>query len=64
MRREAQRQLTEINTGVLASTRMRETWLARVDNQNAQSEFYLPDVLGLARLDGEGSDRGVFRQRL
>jgi bifunctional UDP-N-acetylglucosamine pyrophosphorylase/glucosamine-1-phosphate N-acetyltransferase len=51
---EAQRQLTEINTGVLASNAdALKAWLARVDNQNAQSEFYLPDVLGLARLDGE-----------
>lgn len=51
---DEQRRLTEINTGVLASNAgALKAWLARVDNQNAQSEFYLPDVLGLARLDGE-----------
>jgi bifunctional UDP-N-acetylglucosamine pyrophosphorylase/glucosamine-1-phosphate N-acetyltransferase len=48
-----QRSLQEINTGVLAASAERlRAWLNRVDNRNAQSEYYLPDVLGLAREDG------------
>jgi len=45
--------LQEINTGVLAANAERlAAWLGRVDNDNAQSEYYLPDVLRLAREDG------------
>ena len=48
-----QRSLQEINTGVLAASAERlSAWLNRVDNRNAQSEYYLPDVLGLALEDG------------
>ena len=49
----AQRSLQEVNTGVLAADAEKlAAWLDRVDNQNAQSEYYLPDVLRLAREDG------------
>lgn len=49
----AQRSLQEVNTGVLAADAEKlAAWLDRVDNHNAQSEYYLPDVLGLAREDG------------
>ena len=27
-------------------------WLARLDNNNAQGEFYITDVIGLAHQDG------------
>ena len=48
-----QRSLVEINTGVLAADAVKlAAWLDRVDNHNAQSEYYLPDVLRLAREDG------------
>ena len=48
-----QRALQEINTGVLAANAERLAgWLDRVGNQNAQAEYYLPDVLGLASEDG------------
>lgn len=48
-----QRALQEINTGVLAANAERLSgWLDRVGNQNAQAEYYLPDVLGLASEDG------------
>jgi bifunctional UDP-N-acetylglucosamine pyrophosphorylase/glucosamine-1-phosphate N-acetyltransferase len=44
--------LQEINTGVLAANAEQlNAWLNRVDNRNAQSEYYLPDVLRLARED-------------
>ena len=47
-----QRSLQEIHTGVLAANAEQlGAWLDRVDNRNAQSEYYLPDVLGLARED-------------
>jgi bifunctional UDP-N-acetylglucosamine pyrophosphorylase/glucosamine-1-phosphate N-acetyltransferase len=47
-----QRSVQEINTGVLAASAQHlSAWLNRVDNRNAQSEYYLPDVLGLARED-------------
>ena len=48
-----QRSLQEINTGVLAADADKlAAWLDRVDNHNAQSEYYLPDVLSLAREGG------------
>ena len=48
-----QRALQEINTGVLAAKADQLAgWLDRVGNQNAQAEYYLPDVLGLASEDG------------
>ena len=48
-----QRALQEINTGVLAAKAERLAgWLDRVGNHNAQAEYYLPDVLGLASEDG------------
>ena len=43
----------EVNTGVLAAKSQNlNSWLARVTNDNAQGEYYLPDVLGLAGSDG------------
>ena len=43
----------EVNTGVLAANaRALTNWLSRVTNDNAQGEYYLPDVLGLAVEDG------------
>lgn len=50
---EAERAVTEINTGLLAcpAGRLRD-WLARCTSDNAQGEYYLTDVVGLARADG------------
>lgn len=43
----------EVNTGVLAAKSQDLTkWLSRIANDNAQGEYYLPDVLGLAVQDG------------
>ena len=49
----AERAVTEINTGLLAcpAGRLRE-WLGRCTSDNAQGEYYLTDVVGLARGDG------------
>lgn len=43
----------EVNTGVLAAKSQNlNSWLARVTDDNAQGEYYLPDALGLAVDDG------------
>ena len=48
-----ERSVCEVNTGVLAAKSQNlNSWLARVTNDNAQGEYYLPDVLGLAVSDG------------
>lgn len=45
--------VTEINTGILVApvARLRD-WLARIGNDNAQGEYYLTDIVGLAVADG------------
>ncbi len=50
---EAERAVTEINTGLLACPAgpLRE-WLGRCTSANAQGEYYLTDIVGLARSDG------------
>ena len=50
---EAQRTITEIYSGIMAvPTRLLKGWLARLDNQNAQGEYYLTDVVKFAVGDG------------
>ena len=47
-------EVTEVNTGVLAARGSElVAWLGQVKNDNAQGEFYLPDVLSLALRDGK-----------
>jgi bifunctional UDP-N-acetylglucosamine pyrophosphorylase/glucosamine-1-phosphate N-acetyltransferase len=49
----AQRAIREINTGVMAApTACFARWLAAVDNRNASGEYYLTDVIRLARKEG------------
>lgn len=50
---DAELGITEVNTGVLAApaARLRE-WIPRIGNENAQGEYYLTDVVGLAIADG------------
>jgi bifunctional UDP-N-acetylglucosamine pyrophosphorylase/glucosamine-1-phosphate N-acetyltransferase len=44
-----QRALREVNTGiVVAPTRKLKSWLAKLQNNNAQKEYYLTDIVGLA----------------
>src|SRR3984957_6051143 len=44
-----QRAIREVNTGVLvASARFLKDWLARLKPRNAQREYYLTDIVGLA----------------
>lgn len=49
----AQRALTEVNTGILvAPTVALKRWLGGLSNDNAQGEYYLTDIVALARRDG------------
>lgn len=48
-----QRQVCEINTGILAVNEAYLTdWIRRLDNHNAQGEYYLTDIVSLAVTDG------------
>jgi bifunctional UDP-N-acetylglucosamine pyrophosphorylase/glucosamine-1-phosphate N-acetyltransferase len=48
-----QRAIREINTGVMAApTTAFARWLKAVDNRNASGEYYLTDVIALARNEG------------
>ncbi|MBL3599499.1 MAG: bifunctional UDP-N-acetylglucosamine diphosphorylase/glucosamine-1-phosphate N-acetyltransferase GlmU [gamma proteobacterium endosymbiont of Lamellibrachia anaximandri] len=50
---EAELAINEINTGIMAVSRARlEGWLARIDDNNAQQEYYLTDIIALAVEDG------------
>jgi bifunctional UDP-N-acetylglucosamine pyrophosphorylase/glucosamine-1-phosphate N-acetyltransferase len=50
---EAQRAITEIYSGIMAVPAARlKAWLARLDNKNAQQEYYLTDVVKFAVADG------------
>jgi len=45
--------LREVNTGIMvAPTEKLKVWLARLSNDNAQREYYLTDIVGLAVADG------------
>ncbi|MBC7547597.1 MAG: bifunctional UDP-N-acetylglucosamine diphosphorylase/glucosamine-1-phosphate N-acetyltransferase GlmU, partial [Polaromonas sp.] len=49
----AQRLITEIYSGIMAvPTRLLRPWLARLDDNNAQKEFYLTDIVKFAAADG------------
>ncbi len=48
-----ERRLREVNTGILAvATAKLRGWVAELDNQNAQGEYYLTDTVALAVRDG------------
>jgi len=50
---DVQRQIQEVYSGIMAvPTRLLKAWLARLDNQNAQGEYYLTDVVKFAVADG------------
>ncbi len=45
--------IVEVNTGVMAMTaRDLKAWLPKIENNNAQHEYYLTDVIGLAKEAG------------
>lgn len=48
-----QRQIREIYSGIMAvPSRLLKPWLSRLDNKNAQAEYYLTDVVKMAVADG------------
>ena len=50
---DAQREIQEIYSGIMAvPTRLLRSWLARLDNKNAQNEYYLTDIVKFAVADG------------
>jgi len=50
---EQQRQITEVNTGIIAANNQHlKAWLAKLSNNNAQGEYYLTDIVALAVKDG------------
>ncbi len=50
---EKERQIKEVNTGILAVTGDKlKKWVAQLDNNNAQQEFYLTDVIEMAVKEG------------
>jgi bifunctional UDP-N-acetylglucosamine pyrophosphorylase/glucosamine-1-phosphate N-acetyltransferase len=60
----AQREIREINTGFLAAPAAKlRSWVESLDNNNAQGEFYLTDVIARAVSDGV-SVRGICTERL
>ncbi|HJT50775.1 MAG TPA: bifunctional UDP-N-acetylglucosamine diphosphorylase/glucosamine-1-phosphate N-acetyltransferase GlmU, partial [Nitrosospira sp.] len=50
---EAQRQIREINTGIMViPNEYLQNWLHTLENNNAQKEYYLTDVVAMAVRDG------------
>lgn len=46
---ELEKEINEVNTGILAApTNALKQWLAQLDNNNAQKEYYLTDIIGFA----------------
>ncbi|WP_433690543.1 bifunctional UDP-N-acetylglucosamine diphosphorylase/glucosamine-1-phosphate N-acetyltransferase GlmU [Kosakonia cowanii] len=61
---EAQRQINEINTGILiANGADLKRWLAKLTNNNAQGEYYITDIISLAYHEGR-EIAAVHPQRL
>ena len=50
---DEQLNITEINTGVMAlGAEQLSTWLPQIGNNNAQGEYYLTDLIAIARTQG------------
>ena len=50
---DQQRRITEVNTGILAVNGGRlRGWLEQLENNNAQGEYYLTDIIAMAVADG------------
>lgn len=48
-----QQQVREVNTGILAvSSQHLQQWLPQLSNNNAQGEYYLTDIIGMAHQQG------------
>ena len=52
---EERRAIQEVNTGIIAApTTALKAWLNRLTDNNAQGEYYLTDIIGMAVADGLG----------
>jgi bifunctional UDP-N-acetylglucosamine pyrophosphorylase/glucosamine-1-phosphate N-acetyltransferase len=50
---EAQKRITEVNTGIMAvQGHHLKQWIGKLTNHNAQGEYYLTDIVGMAVQDG------------
>ena len=50
---DIQRAIDEVNTGIIAvNNKNLKTWLSKLNNNNAQSEYYLTDIVEMAVNDG------------
>jgi bifunctional UDP-N-acetylglucosamine pyrophosphorylase/glucosamine-1-phosphate N-acetyltransferase len=62
---EAERAIREIYSGIMAvPTRLLKPWLARLDNHNAQQEYYLTDIVKFAVADGQAVAAHVIDDRV
>ena len=62
---EAERAIHEIYSGIMAvPTRLLKPWLARLDNHNAQQEYYLTDIVKFAVTDGQAVAAHVIDDRV
>lgn len=51
---EAQKQIKEINTGILCcNSNQLKDWISQLNNDNAQGEYYLTDIIAMAVAGGE-----------
>ncbi|MEE9356007.1 MAG: bifunctional UDP-N-acetylglucosamine diphosphorylase/glucosamine-1-phosphate N-acetyltransferase GlmU [Methylococcaceae bacterium] len=49
----SEKQVTEVNTGIMAAQgSYLKRWLGQLDNNNAQNEYYLTDIIEIAVADG------------
>jgi bifunctional UDP-N-acetylglucosamine pyrophosphorylase/glucosamine-1-phosphate N-acetyltransferase len=50
---DTEKKIDEVYTGILAvNGKLLKAWLARLDNKNAQGEYYLTDIIAMAVSDG------------
>ncbi len=50
---EVEKSVNEVNTGILAvAAKKLHDWLDKLDNNNAQGEYYLTDIIAMAVADG------------
>lgn len=57
---DAERALSEVNSGILAApAKSLKRWLPKLSPSNAQGEFYLTDIVGLACAEGAAVDASL-----
>jgi bifunctional UDP-N-acetylglucosamine pyrophosphorylase/glucosamine-1-phosphate N-acetyltransferase len=50
---DEQKKIAEINTGIMAvKTKHLQKWLPQLNNDNVQGEYYLTDIIAMAKADG------------